>query len=286
MKNNHKILDMRCRPPYGNFMYKGPNLYFSLYDEESIEGFLRVCGSRMTETVKEKSMDLFFQEMDESGIDIGLLPVRAVTGSNHDEIITLLNQYPDRFISTCGIDPNIGIEKTIQLIDKLVVHGPFKGVGMEPILDSKLWLPNNREMMYPIYEKLQEENIPLMLTTGLYDDFGRNVLLGIDEAAGDFPNLNFIAAHGGWPFADLITAIAETHPNVYISPDLYFVNSGVCQTYIQAANHSCSKQILFGSAFPGCEMKYAVDFYMAHLRDEVIDDVLYNNAARLFGLGK
>lgn len=282
MKNGIKIIEMRCRPPYGNFLHEGAP--FGLYDPVWLYRFEKLTGCPVSEAALAKDLNMFMKEMDESGIDIGVVPVRAVTGSNDMEVVELMEQFPGRFIGVAGVDPNNGIYNAFEKIDRLVVNGPFKSIIMEPPLDSKPWNPSDEQLVYPIYEKLQAHNIPLLLTFGGMFGVPQEHMDGLLKAALDFPKLNFVASHGGYPRAGEICAMALAAGNIYVSPDLYFVNSPVCKIYIDAANYSLRDRMLFGVATPGGNMKCFVEYWMEHLRDEVVEDVMYNNAARLFDL--
>ena len=50
------------------------------------------------------------------------------------------------------------------------------------------------------------------------------------------------------------------------------------------ANYQHQDQFLFGSSYPEVSLKQAVEKYARMLRPEVLDKVLYRNAARLFSL--
>lgn len=54
---------------------------------------------------------------------------------------------------------------------------------------------------------------------------------------------------------------------------------------MQAANGFLAEQLLFGSSYPFRPIRQSIeDVLRLGLRPEVLDNVLYGNAARLFGL--
>lgn len=282
MKYGLKIIEMRCRPPYGNFLHDGAP--FGLYDTFWAERFSKMNDMPVEEYLIKRDLNMFIETMDESGIDIGVVPLRSVTGSPDSDVTDLMDMYPGRFLGVTGIDPNNGIYNAYQKIEKLVKEGPFSGVIMEPTLDSTPWNPCDEKLVYPIYEKLQAENIPCLLTFGGMFGVPEEHMSGLLQAALDFPKLNFVVCHGAFPEAERICSMALACGNIYVSPDLYFVNTWCSNAYQMAANYGLRDRILFGVATPGGNMKGFVDYWIQHLRDEVVEDVMYNNAARLFGL--
>ena len=91
--------------------------------------------------------------------------------------------------------------------------------------------------------------------------------------------------HGGGPKTLEVIDLAFWNGNIYISPDGTMPNSPAGMLLARAANYMLRDRILFGSAFPRCTLQFAVDYWMrCGIREEVLPDILYGNAARLFGL--
>ena len=104
----------------------------------------------------------------------------------------------------------------------------------------------------------------------------------IDQVASDFPQLKIVIGHGGWPWVAGICCVACNHLNVYISPDLYGINSPGYQDYITAANFRLQDKIIFGSAYPCVPLKDAVEFYSnCGIKKSVLPKIMYYNAATL-----
>jgi len=65
---------------------------------------------------------------------------------------------------------------------------------------------------------------------------------------------------------------------------MYFFLPG-SRLYIEAANGFIRNQLLFGASYPFRPMKQTIDDFLAlGLKDEVLDDVLFNNANRILKL--
>ena len=78
--------------------------------------------------------------------------------------------------------------------------------------------------------------------------------------------------------------MAFRYENVYLVPDMYLFQPGT-ETYVAAANSFLADQFLFGSYYPFRPIGQTIeDFLRVGFRDDIVDKLLYGNAARLFGL--
>lgn len=304
MKNGLKIIDSRCRPPYRGFLNNG--FPFGLYDQAFSGLFRKMSGTMKTKALEagatatpgseqEKiAMDYFIQEMDQAGIDYAVAPYRPAWGdpmnhrekTNNQDLVDLMEEYPNRFIGVAGISPRYStVQECVDEIEKYCVQGPLKGIIMEPYIDQPNYLMNDEELVYPILEKCGEHTIPILMTFGSLPGFPENQIPALQAAAQTFPNVNFVCCHGGYPHTGKMAHMAFIMPNVYLAPDMYMINTHVKQMYIDAANYTLKDKLMFGSAYPGVSMEFCVNYYMScGIREEVLPDVLYNTAAKLFGM--
>ena len=146
-----KAIDWRLRPPYRSF--KGSILYDKYGDNPA-----------WPESVTKFSMDALIKEMDEAGIGIGMVSMRA--GNDNHDIDLIKQEYPGRFLGMAHINPCDGA-KALADIDEFVVNGAADTIIMEPgqffIEDP---MPADDARLYPIYEKCEKENIIVTLTFG------------------------------------------------------------------------------------------------------------------------
>lgn len=276
-----KVIDIRVRPPFRSFS-NAP--FFDV--DNFLEAFNANYGMTVSQSVREKSMELCIKEMDEVGIELAVVPLRKSWGIDNDDLKALQEAYPGRFMGFAGIELSKGIEASLNEIDKSVTNGSCKGIAMEPGLDTFAYFVDDPRV-YPIYEKCQAENIIIFFTWGglLAPDMRYYDPHRIDYVARDFPNLKIVLCHAGWPFASEICSVAINRPNVYLGIDLYIVNAPGGQDYITAANYRLKDKILFGSAYPFMGFKEGVEYYKnCGFREEVLPNVMYHNAARLLGL--
>lgn len=263
MSGTIKAIDWRFRPPFGSFL-GGP-----VWPKDTMV-----------------TMDDCIKEMDAVGVEIGVVPFRK--GMDNRDIAGLMQAYPDRFRVLCHLDPWDGA-KALEDIDRYVGDGQAAGVIIEPgqIHIQKPMKPDDA-MLYPIYEKCQRDGVLVTITFGGMMCAGLEYYdpVALDHVAKDFPDLTLVISHGGWPHALELCHIAWAHKNVYISPDCYMVaDVPGSEIYVKAANSQrLQDQIIFGSVYPA-SLQLAYDAYVTQLTPEALPKVLYQNAAKLLGMG-
>ena len=110
--------------------------------------------------------------------------------------------------------------------------------------------------------------------------------LQLYRVAQDFPKLDIHVAHAGWPAVMDMIGVAFVCPNVWVSPDMYLFLPG-WQMYVEAANGYLQDRFLFGTAYPALPFAETVErFLKLPFSEQVIERVLYGNAARLLALAE
>ena len=142
------------------------------------------------------------------------------------------------------------------------------------------------EKLFPTYAFCEEHHIPLLISFGGFhgptDEFCRPI--HASNVAAAFPNLKIALCHAGWPWVEHAVWLAFRYPNVYLSPDIYALHAAGAQSYIEAANYMLRDKILYGSAYPCVDVESSVAMYLEKLRPEVVENIMYRNAERFFGL--
>lgn len=279
-----KIIDMRVRAPFEPYK----NRFFSPHGLVNIEAeSMRRLNAPTSDSAKQFSMELLFQEADDAGIEKMVIPVRKNTGGRNEDLINLINKYPDRLIGLAGINGLSG-QEGIDEIKVTVIEGPCTGLCMEPSMDKEPWYIND-ERVFPIFEFCQEHNIPIFFTFGGINNkslrhYNPETL---DDVAATFPKLKIGLAHGGWPYVTEVCQIALYRKNVFIAPDFYMIESPGMNDYVIAANTLLSDRIMFGSAYPIMPMKPAADYYInSGIKKDVLPKVMYENAKAFLGLNE
>lgn len=283
------IVDMRLRPPLPTWVSKPQFNEAATYYPTRV-GFPR------PPSVATRSMDLLMKEMDEAGIDWGVVMGRQAAepfGSiPNDEIAAALNEHPKRFVGFAGIDVSQQPDQSISEIRRCIAMPGFKGVSIEPAA-SKTPMNLGDKRLYPIFEECRRLGIPISVgssggmlpgTGAVYD---HNNPVHLFQPAKDFPDLNFIVSHGGWPWVRELLGIAFNFPNVYVSPDLYLNSPSLpgANEYVMAANMYLGDRLLFGTAYPSRPLPESVAvFNQWSFNPGIKEKVLGRNALKVMNM--
>jgi len=282
------IIDVRCRPPLAEFR--------EYFDIPRITWHGRRTGAReVSRAFCEGSMELYFEEMDQAGIDLAVVQGRnspeVFMGKKfnaafiaNERIAELQSRYPKRFIGLAGIDPSNTAHDAVRETERSVKSLGLKGIFVEP--GRALQSNPDDARMYPIYEKCIELDVPCNLMSGPYagPDIECSNPLYVDRVATRYPDLKILLGHGGYPYVQEILGVAFKHVNVYVSPDMYVFAPGG-RAYVEAANGSLREQIVYGSAYPLRPLVQTIeDNRAAGFEAEALAAYFEGNARRLFRL--
>ena len=282
------VIDFRCRPP---------TEYFLQYFDAPRVGWMaaRLGAPQLSPSFLEGSMELFWEEMDEAGIDIGVVlgrnspavfmgkPFKEAFIPN-EHIAELVAKYPKRLVGFGGIDASNqrhnAVEETVRCVEEL----GLKGIFVEP--GRQLLSHPADERLNPLYEACVGLNVPVVVMSGPYAgaDISACHPVQIDQLATRYPDLKIVLGHGAWPWIEATLAVAFKHANVFISPDIYFFAPGG-KRYIDAMNGTLQDQFLFATAFPLRPLGQTVRDCQAFLLEEDAAAKFFaNNARGLLGL--
>jgi uncharacterized protein len=276
------IIDFRLRPPLKGF------LDMVMYSAaERRDRITRQHGMEPAESAQKKSMDLLLRDMDEAGVTTGVVMGRysGLYGSvSNQDVADIVKSYPGRFIGIGSIDPS-NRRAAIRQIDEALALG-LKGINLEPGAYALPLLADDRRL-YPVYAYCEDKGVPVTVMAGgsAGPDLSYTYPVHIDRVAGDFPNLKLAISHGAWPWVQEILHVAFRRPNVYISPDQYLCNMPGMNDYLIAANGYLADRFLYASSYPFLSAKgYAEWFRKLPIRPELLEQIMYGNAARFLGL--
>src|SRR6185295_4274576 len=156
-----RIIDFRLRPPLKGF------LDMVMYaDIERTARMAAGIGMSLPPSVQQRSVDLMFREMDEAGIEIGVVPGRVspVLGTiDNSDVVSMVTQYPRRLVGFTSVDP-VNRRRAIAGIEAAMKQG-MKGVVIEPgLLASPMHLDDAR--LYPIYAHCEDARVPVLFMAG------------------------------------------------------------------------------------------------------------------------
>ena len=211
----------------------------------------------------------------------------------NEQLAALCRAHPDVFLPGWAmVDPWRG-RKGLAEIEHAIRDLGLLGIKYQPPVQG--FAPADRQF-YPIWDLLQSLGAPVLIhcgTTaigagepgglGFRLSHGRPIP-NIDDVAADFPRLNIIAAHPGWPWTEELMAVALHKRNVSI--DI----SGWGPRYVPAPlKHDMQRRLQdkvpFGSDYPGWSPGQCCDEWeMEGFRPGVIDKLFHQNAIRILDL--
>lgn len=163
------------------------------------------------------TVDAWTESMDRYGVDRVVLQT-APFGSS-DAVAAFVKGAPDRFVPLANIDfmDPVG-SNSVEELDRCVNDLGLKGIGeLYPKIGP--WDPAD-EKCFPIYEKAQELDIPIMFHMGLEaPSFGDERYCDprmLDPALRHFPDLTFIVCHMALNFVGDLFNLMRARPNLYV----------------------------------------------------------------------
>lgn len=276
------IIDFRLRPPLGGFL---DTLMYSAGERR--DGFTRTVGFEPSPAAQQQSMDLLMQEMDQAGVDKGVVVGRlaGTLGSvTNADVRQIVRDYPGRFIGAASIDPTNRV-RAFETITAAVNSG-FRAINIEPGSYPVPMYADDRRL-YPIYAHCEDLKVPVIMMVGgtAGPDLSYSDPIRTDRVLADFPGLNVVVAHGGWPWVTEILHIAFRRPNLYLSPDMYFSRMPGWEEYVKAADTFLADRMLYASSFPFCPVRDYKDwFQQLPIRAANLEKVMGGNAQRLLNL--
>ena len=243
-------------------------------------------------------LETFLLQMDAAGIEKAvLLPIDCSTTKgcrilSNEDIVKLCKEN-ERFIGFASVDPHK--ENAPQELDYAIKELGLKGLKLDPGLQE--FYPNDKKLAYPIYEVASQLKIPVIIHTGLSWESNTMIKysmpLLVEDVAHDFPKLNIVIAHFGWPWVLDSVALTLKYPNVFIDTAAHYLDTPkeflefvlTKQIPITVVERSLRTKILFGSNYPRIEIRKMVDAVKAiGLTEGCLNLIFKENAQRLLNI--
>jgi predicted TIM-barrel fold metal-dependent hydrolase len=197
-----------------------------------------------------------------------------------------IRKHPDRFFGAVNPDPNEGM-KAIRQIVRAKAEFDVKAVTMFP----SGYFPQvaiNDKLMYPIYAKCCELNIPIFVCAGIPGPrlkFQVQHVELIDEVMFDFPELVFVTRHGCEPWTELMVKLMLKWPGLHYSTSA-FAPKHYNKAIIDYANTRGADKIIYAGYFPMGLSLERIMTEMPHVpfNDNVWPKFLRGNAERVLQL--
>ncbi len=135
----------------------------------------------------------------------------------HQDYTDIANRYPGRFYPFAG--PDVRRPGSLEMVRKGLADGRFKGQKVFP----EVGYFANDPMLYPFYSALLEAEAPVAICTNFESPMARgryNDPIYITDVVADFPDLNVIIFHCGYPYQhwfEICLAIARAALNVHVT---------------------------------------------------------------------
>ena len=226
-------------------------------------------------------LDDYLARMDEAGVtrfaahSVAMNP-HNVESINHF-IMDAWRSCPDRILPFAALHPDV--QDIPALVDSLVEQG-FRGVKIHPdiqrfVVDD----PRSLEMLAAL-----EGRLPVLIHCGdVRYDFDRpQRILNLHR---QLPGLTIIGAHfGGWSQWEEANLLLSGTENILVDCSSSFYSMDR-EKAVQLIRRMGAENVLFGSDYPMWTPKGELDFFLSlPLTDGEREAILWNNAARLFGL--
>jgi predicted TIM-barrel fold metal-dependent hydrolase len=224
------------------------------------------------------------EQMDRFGIE------RAVVDVDLDPVgADALAAHPDRFIGSCVVDPNQGMD-AVRKIERLHRDLGIRAVSFSP-MSLVPQVPIDDRRAYPVYAKCAELGIPVFITVGvpgpLVPMAAQKVEL-LDEVCCFFPELTIVMRHGGEPWSELAVMLMRKWPNLFYSTSA-FAPKRYPSAVIEFANtRTGAGKVLFAGYYAVGLSWERVFAQLADvpLKDEVWPRFLRDNALHVLGLAE
>jgi len=207
-------------------------------------------------TLQDPLCDQLVAEMDEAGISEAVLLIpdftHALPDSTHtiEELIDhhrlVRDRHPGRFRIFAGVDPRWG-EDGIALFERSIAEYGFDGMKLYPPCGYTL----SDRLLYPFYEICAAYRVPVLTHIGATApvlDFELAQPIHIDQAARDFPGVDFVFAHATVHYTDECAMLCNNRPNLYLDVSGYEASASARLNALlrRGINH----KVLFATDWP------------------------------------
>ncbi|MEE2677633.1 MAG: amidohydrolase family protein [Myxococcota bacterium] len=286
MPTDIKIIDLMLGIPSADAKPSYDFMRPLLRDAESLKSFEFPVEYMFKDVPKAGTRDDYIRyaldEMDTYGIERALIGVGLEDKTGQQA----LRQHPDRFLPSCGVDPNRGVS-ALRHIERM--HGEFGILAVSAFPAGCVpQVPIDDKRFYPVYAKCCELDLPIFVCAGVP---GPRVPMAcqhverIDEVCWFFPELKFVMRHGAEPWTDLAVKLMLKWPNLYYSTSA-FAPKYYPKAIVDYANTRGADKILYAGYFPmGLSLERIFrDMPQVPFRDEVWPKFLRENAMRVLKL--
>lgn len=263
--------------------------------DASMAGYIEPAEAYFRSTAQRSSLAELAQRYRALDASALLLAWDAETSTGrprlpNETVAEACRRWPETFVGLGSVDPHKGDVAVAEVaaIAQLGLHG----VKFHPSLQA--FAPDD-EAYWPIFEACQRLGLVALFHTGTSgigagQPGGQGIRLHyahpirLDAVAAAHPDLTVVAAHFGWPWHLDLVAMALHKTNVYIDISGWSPRR-IPPDLVREINGRLSDRFVWGSDFPFITPERCLDeLGTLGLSDEVLDRLLYRNAARVLGI--
>lgn len=224
--------------------------------------------------MKDPDCDELVAEMDQAGIEKAVLLLPDFTYALKDSSLTISEMFdrhravlqarPDKFYVLAGVDPRWGADG-IQLFERAITEYGFHGLKLYPPCG---YSPSDRSL-YPFYEICAKYRLPVLTHTGATSPalpFESARPIHIDQAALDFPTVNFILAHGSISYVEECIMLCAYRPNLYL--DISGFETIPVELLTPLFTRGINHKVIFGTDWPVFRMQGTQKSFLEKLFDD------------------
>ena len=226
--------------------------------------------------------------MDRVGIDMFCISsMQALTGdyrAGNDEMISLTQKYPDRFIGYAVANPRYVDEIEAEL-ERCFQYEGVRAIKIHPTTYAHCY-PINGPSYEPVWEFAKRHNCPVLTHAGPRSERHTCGPDLIADVARRHPEVNLIIGHAGsydsWQALDDHIQVVQQHENLFL--DISTMNR-FYRSIDYMVDKVGSERVLFGSdgPFHSIIAEFGAVVY-ARISEEAKRNVLGQNMARLLNL--
>ncbi|NPC54854.1 amidohydrolase family protein [Caenimonas soli] len=248
------FIDFSSRPPV-------PEL--TLPPTEHLKNYRRVYASSEALVDKElgpEALQDYLATYERLGAEAVVLKARDLTSTfgvkiPNEAVAAFCKSHGDRFIGFAGVDPHRGMA-AVRELEHAVRELGLCGLNIQGFEHK---LPINDKLLYPLYAKCVELDIPVNIHCGMNFSTATAATFGhpaaLDEVLMHFPELRVCASPPGWPWVSELLAVAWRHPNLWIGivamrPKLLALPNSGYEALLQYGKTILKGRMIFGSGYP------------------------------------
>lgn len=288
------IIDFRVTVPSREYAERIPREEAQRQAREGTgRGYTRVYRENLQGDWRS-SVENMLASMDEAEIDKAVIQAEyGGSGDYHalnNAAARIAHDHADRFPAAFMCLNPLVDEDMVKVLERGVAEHGFRGVNIQAwavrvsSTDSRFW---------PVYARCQELGLIVTVHSSISFNVDRALdyshVNHLDKIACDFPELQLVANHGGWPWVLEMIAVAWKHPNVYIelggvSPKYFGTPGSGWEPLMQYGNSLLQNQVLFATDSMLPHKRCVDELRQLSLKEEVKERWLGGNAARLLGM--